>query len=195
MALITSDCAQVRARQDASGAGDLSLTAAATRGRHSSCEHGCMRDDYGKAGPFSVERLKMDLPFVTISCVQTSAQRSAGPLAVTHDCADPCTLLRHCLSPQFAAFHRGTAAKCRLTRRSVQEMAPVPQRSTSKPRHLPKQRQSLARSAPAHLGRVIHVDDRDRLQAPPHHSPPFQMWCVSLRNPSTSGQGGEEEVH
>ena len=34
----------------------------------------CTRDDYGKAGPFSVERLKMDLPFVNVLCVQTSTQ-------------------------------------------------------------------------------------------------------------------------
>ena len=40
----------------------------------------CTRDDYGEAGPFSVERLKMDLPFVNLSRVQTSTQRTAGPL-------------------------------------------------------------------------------------------------------------------
>ena len=33
-------------------------------GWHFSCERGCSRD-CGKAGPISVERLKMDLPFVT----------------------------------------------------------------------------------------------------------------------------------
>ena len=44
------------------------------------CERGCRRDDSGKAGPFSVELLKMDLPFVHASCAQTSTQRSAGPL-------------------------------------------------------------------------------------------------------------------
>ena len=38
------------------------------------------RDDNGKAGPLSVERLEMDLPFVNILCVQTSTQQSAGPL-------------------------------------------------------------------------------------------------------------------
>ena len=46
-----------------------------------SCKRGCTRDDYGKAGPFSVEWLKIDLPFVNVLCVQTSAQRSAGPLS------------------------------------------------------------------------------------------------------------------
>ena len=51
---------------------------AAQEGWHFSCESGCARDDHGKAGPFSVERLKMDLPFVNAMCVQTSAQRSAG---------------------------------------------------------------------------------------------------------------------
>ena len=40
----------------------------------------------GKAGPFSVERQKVDLPFATVLCVQTSTQRSAGP---------PCRLLLH----------------------------------------------------------------------------------------------------
>ena len=33
-----------------------------------------------KAGPFSVERLKMGPPFVNVSCVQTRTQRRAGPL-------------------------------------------------------------------------------------------------------------------
>ena len=47
---------------------------------HFSCGRGCTRDDYGKAGPFLVIRLKIDLPFENVSCVQTSAQRSAGPL-------------------------------------------------------------------------------------------------------------------
>ena len=50
------------------------------QGWHFSCERGCTRDDYGKAGPFSVERLKMGLPFVNVLSVQTSTQRSAGPL-------------------------------------------------------------------------------------------------------------------
>ena len=40
------------------------------------------RDDRGKAGPFSVERLKTDLPFSNVVRVQASAQRSAGPLGV-----------------------------------------------------------------------------------------------------------------
>ena len=40
-------------------------------GWHFSCEHGCTRDDYGKAGPFSVEPLKMDLPFVNVLCVHS----------------------------------------------------------------------------------------------------------------------------
>ena len=35
------------------------------------CERGCMRDDYGKAGSFSVARLRMDLPFVNVSCVHS----------------------------------------------------------------------------------------------------------------------------
>ena len=53
-------------------------------GWHFSCERGCTRDDYGKAGPFSVEaRLKMDLPFGNVLFVQTSTQRSAGPLSLT----------------------------------------------------------------------------------------------------------------
>ena len=53
-------------------------------GWHFSCERGCMRDDYGKAGPFSVERLKRDLPFCEyVSCAYKEAlRRSAGPLAV-----------------------------------------------------------------------------------------------------------------
>ena len=38
-------------------------------GWHFSCERGCTRDDYGKAGPNSVERLKVDLPFVNVLCV------------------------------------------------------------------------------------------------------------------------------
>ena len=41
---------------------------AAQEGRHPSCERGCTRDDCGKAGPFSVERLKMDLPVVQGRC-------------------------------------------------------------------------------------------------------------------------------
>ena len=49
-------------------------------GWHFSCERGCTRDDNDKAGTFSDERLKMDLPFVNVLCVQTSTQRSAGPL-------------------------------------------------------------------------------------------------------------------
>ena len=42
---------------------------------------GCdTRENYGTAGPLSVERLRIDLPFVNVSCGQTSTQRSAGPL-------------------------------------------------------------------------------------------------------------------
>ena len=46
----------------------------------------CTRDDYGKAGPFSVGRLKMDLPFVNVSCAQTrlSIQRSTRLGATPH---------------------------------------------------------------------------------------------------------------
>ena len=44
-------------------------------GWHFSCERGCTRDDHGKAGPFSVEPLKMDLPFANCVCVQTSAAK------------------------------------------------------------------------------------------------------------------------
>ena len=47
--------------------------------RHYSCERGCARDDYGKAGPSSVERLKMDLPFVNILCAQTRTRRKCRP--------------------------------------------------------------------------------------------------------------------
>ena len=49
-------------------------------GQRALAQRGCTRDDHGKAGPFSDERLKMDLPFVNVLCVQTSTQRSAGPL-------------------------------------------------------------------------------------------------------------------
>ena len=51
-------------------------------GWHFSCERGCTRDDHGKAGPFSVERLEMDLAFANVLYVQTCAQRSAGPLGL-----------------------------------------------------------------------------------------------------------------
>ena len=50
-------------------------------GWHFYCERGCTRDDHGKAGPFSVERLQNAPAFCERSCVQTSTQRSAGPLA------------------------------------------------------------------------------------------------------------------
>ena len=40
-------------------------------GWHFSCERGCTRDDYGTAGPFLVERLKMDLPFVNVLCAHS----------------------------------------------------------------------------------------------------------------------------
>ena len=52
------------------------VTRAEEEGWHFSCERGCTRDDCGKTGPFSVERLQMDLAFVNVSCVQTSTQRS-----------------------------------------------------------------------------------------------------------------------
>ena len=49
-------------------------------GRHFSCERGCTRDDYGKAGPFSVERLKMDLPFCEqIVCTNKPTATISGP--------------------------------------------------------------------------------------------------------------------
>ena len=67
------------------------------RGTRVSCERGCTRDDYGKAGPFSVVRLKMDLPFVNFVCVQTSTQRSAGPL-VGWQSLETGLLLRGCHS-------------------------------------------------------------------------------------------------
>ena len=42
-------------------------------GWHFSCECSCTQDDHGKAGPFSVERLKMDLSFVQLLCVYKSS--------------------------------------------------------------------------------------------------------------------------
>ena len=39
----------------------------------------CPRDDYGKAGAFSVERLKMGLPFASVVCAQTSVPESEVP--------------------------------------------------------------------------------------------------------------------
>ena len=80
-------CMRLRSAQ--SGQGGLALrhtierwfeSPAGQEGWHFSCGRGCARDDCGKAGPLSVERLKMDLPFVNVSCVQTSTPRSAGPL-------------------------------------------------------------------------------------------------------------------
>ena len=51
----------------------------AEEGWHFSCERGCTRDDCGKAGPFSVARLHMDLPFVNVFvCTQGSASRPLG---------------------------------------------------------------------------------------------------------------------
>ena len=55
-------------------------------GWHFFCERGCARDDHGKAGPFSVERLELGLPDVNVSCAQKSAQRSAGPLGAFTRC-------------------------------------------------------------------------------------------------------------
>ena len=69
---------------DSAEARSLAREAAAegmVRGLALRCVIVCTRDDYGKAGPFSVERLKMDPPFVNVLCEQTSTQRSAGPLA------------------------------------------------------------------------------------------------------------------
>ena len=47
------------------------LVAAREEGWRFSCERGCARDDSGKAGPFSVQRLKTDLP--SVQYVQTNA--------------------------------------------------------------------------------------------------------------------------
>ena len=69
--------------------------APAKRGRHVSCERGCARDDSGEAGPFSVERLKMDLPF----CAPFRASQRVLPLR------------RH-VCPQLANYSLYTA-KCR----------------------------------------------------------------------------------
>ena len=44
----------------------------------SSCERGCTRDDYGQASPFSVERLKMGLPFVNVLCVHSEVPALFG---------------------------------------------------------------------------------------------------------------------
>ena len=43
-------------------------------------QEGCTREDSGKAGPFSVERLEMDLTFVDVSCVQTKHTAGRGTL-------------------------------------------------------------------------------------------------------------------
>ena len=39
----------------------------------------CTRDDYGKAGPFAVERLKMDLPFVNVCVCTAKCQPCTAP--------------------------------------------------------------------------------------------------------------------
>ena len=54
---------------------------AETESWHLSCERGRTRDDYGKAGPFSVERLKTDLRLADVLCAQCrpSWQRPCFP--------------------------------------------------------------------------------------------------------------------
>ena len=52
-----------------------------TKGWHFSCERGCTRDDYGKAGLFSVERLKMDLPFHECLCARSEVPALLGDLS------------------------------------------------------------------------------------------------------------------
>ena len=47
-------------------------------GTHS-CGRGSTREDCGKAGPFSVERLKMDLLFVNVSGVQIKYTAKCRP--------------------------------------------------------------------------------------------------------------------
>ena len=51
----------------------------ASGAKRAGTSHVCARNDYGKAGSFSVERLRMDLPFVNVLCARTSTQRSAAP--------------------------------------------------------------------------------------------------------------------
>ena len=47
-------------------------------------ERGCARDDHGQGGPFSVERLTMDLPFVCAS-KHTAKCRPCSSLGVLHE--------------------------------------------------------------------------------------------------------------
>ena len=49
-------------------------------GGHFSCERGCTRGDYGKAGPFAAERLNMDLPFANFVCVCNPVHREMPAL-------------------------------------------------------------------------------------------------------------------
>ena len=49
-------------------------------GLHFSRERGCTRDDHGKAGPFSVERLKIDLPFVNVFVCTNKYTAKCRPL-------------------------------------------------------------------------------------------------------------------
>ena len=52
-------------------------------GRHFSCERGCTRDDYGKAGPFFSRATENGPDFVAVSWVQTSVtQRQCRPSCV-----------------------------------------------------------------------------------------------------------------
>ena len=56
------------------------------RAGHFTCERGCTRDDHGEAGPFSVERLKRDLPFV--ACANKCTARCRPSWSVVAFVAD-----------------------------------------------------------------------------------------------------------
>ena len=56
---------------------------ARTKNWHSSCER------YGKAGPFPVERLKTDLPFVHVLCVHSEVRPSSSGSCVLHHVLQP----------------------------------------------------------------------------------------------------------
>ena len=77
---------------------------------------------YGKAGPFSVERLKMDLSFANVPCAQTSTHRSAGPLSASHDrsgwlsSAPLCLVLCYLLLPPSPALSAPTLPPACLLR-------------------------------------------------------------------------------
>ena len=102
-------------------------------GWHFSCERGCTRDDYGKAGPFSVERLKMGLPFVNVLSVHTEHSRRAGPFSVARLKMDlPFRLKWTCLSITVSRSHE--KGQPSLLSHSVLDLQDLPVHSDIPPR-------------------------------------------------------------